>query len=394
MNDRQVLSRFVALYGLAWAGGSIAYTPLLTILLPVIVLEMAGQDAAVSWLAQIAFTGAIAASLGNILFGYLSDITGNRRGWVAAGLVLSSAALLAFRHVDTLSAMLSLVLVWQLGLNMMLGPLGALAGDVVPDERKGFLGGLMAFAPALGAMSGAVVTLKGLAAGDTRLAIVAGLVAICVVPILFVRLPSPVSTTAVETPPAGEKAPPRPRNIIVRMWLARLALQISEAALFAYVFLWFTSLDSSTTDNGVATLFSVVLLASAPLALIVGRWADRHDRPLITLAACAASASAGLLAMAVAPGIAVAVAAYAVFGISSAIFLALHTAQTLRYLPSPVRRGRDLGIFNLTNTVPSLIMPGLTLALVPTFGFPALFAILSLLAALAGILLFPLARRR
>lgn len=39
--------RFVLLYALAWAGGTIAYTPLLTILLPVRVAELAGRQAGV-----------------------------------------------------------------------------------------------------------------------------------------------------------------------------------------------------------------------------------------------------------------------------------------------------------------------------------------------------------
>jgi hypothetical protein len=59
----------------------------------------------------------------------------------------------------------------------------------------------------------------------------------------------------------------------------------------------------------------------------------------------------------------------------------------LRVLPNPDWRGRDLGIFNLTNTVPSLIMPWLTLALVPVYGFGALFTVLALLALAAAALL-------
>ena len=51
------------------------------------------------------------------------------------------------------------------------------------------------------------------------------------------------------------------------------------------------------------------------------------------------------------------------------------------------KRGRDLGFFNLTNTVPSLIMPWLTLAMVPVFGFSGLFWVLAGLAALATLLL-------
>jgi predicted MFS family arabinose efflux permease len=89
----------------------------------------------------------------------------------------------------------------------------------------------------------------------------------------------------------------------------------------------------------------------------------------------------------------VAIGAYAIFGIASSIFLAQHSAQTLRVLPRADRRGRDLGLFNLTNTIPSLIMPWFALTLVPYFGFSSLFLVLAALSVITGLLLTPLARR-
>ena len=93
-------------------------------------------------------------------------------------------------------------------------------------------------------------------------------------------------------------------------------------------------------------------------------------------------------AMAMANSSLEATAAYVLFGLASTIFLSLHSAQTLRVLPSPSLRGRDLGIFNLTNTAPSLLMPWLTISLVPSFGFAGLFFLLSAMALAASILLF------
>jgi hypothetical protein len=56
-------------------------------------------------------------------------------------------------------------------------------------------------------------------------------------------------------------------------------------------------------------------------------------------------------------------------------------------LPRADRRGRDLGIFNLTNTLPSIILPVITLVLVPKFGFVTLFILLSFLAAAGSFVL-------
>lgn len=383
-DPRSPLDRFILLYALAWAGGTIGYVPLLSILLPVQVAGLAGKAAGVDWLAYIALVGAVAASLAGILFGYLSDVTRNRRGWIVAGLVLSCAMLPVIGRMDSLLTLVGSIVVWQLGLNMMLGPLAAWAGDVVPDDHKGMLGGLMAFAPGLGALSGALVTIPGLADGPVRLALVAALVAVCVVPILLHGAPVAALKPEPDQAPADDQQPSSPA---MRMWLARLFVQVAEATLFAYLFFWLISLDPSVSDNQTARLFSLIMLVSAPLALLVGRWSDRSGHPIAPLQACALVSALGLVGMALAPEKTAAMLAYGLFGLSSAVFLALHSAQTLRILPRPDRRGRDLGLFNLANTVPSLVMPWLTMALVPWAGFPALFGLLAILSATAGLLL-------
>ena len=382
------------LYALAWAGGAVAYTPLLTILLPGRVAGLAGSEAGIGWLAQIALAGALAASAGSIAFGFLSDITRNRRAWIAVGLVLSSALLPLIGRAQTLDGLIFAIIGWQLALNMMLAPLAAWAGDQVPDRRKGMLGGFMAFAPAFGALSGAIVTQPGLAQEGQRLGLVALMVVACVLPILLFAPRRSVALPRHEPAPAIPSAEPQPaqHRIVVRMWIARLAVQVAEATLFAYLLFWLRSLDSAVGENQTARLFSVIMLVSAPLALAAGRWSDKADRPMLPLAISACFSAAGLLGMALAGTLGAAMAAYALFGLASAVFLALHSSQTLRILLRPERRGRDLGLFNLTNTVPSLIMPWLAIGLVPVFGFQALFLILAVLAIGASLLLFTIAR--
>ena len=383
--QRQTL-RFLWLYALAAAGGAVSYVPFLTLLLPVRATEMVGEGN-IDLLAYTAFAGAITASLANIGFGWLSDATRTRRPWIVAGLALSCVLLVSVRATSNPSELIGLVVVWQVALNMMLAPLAAWAGDVVPDRQKGFLGGLLSFAPALGAASGALVTLPGLAGPDDRLVLVAALVAGMVLPVILFGRPIPMPDLT-EPVTRLKNTPPRfPRGAVARMWLARLLVQIAEAALFAYLLIWLTGIDGSFTDSDTARIFALVLGLSVPLALFAGRWSDRRDRPILPLAWGAGVGALGLVIMALAQGIEGAMAGYLVFGLSTSVFLALHSSQTLRVLPKPATRGRDLGLFNLTNTVPSLIMPWLTLALVPLFGFSGLFFLLAGLAALATVLL-------
>lgn len=373
---------FLVLYALAWAGVSVAYVPLLTLLIPVQVSALAGREA-IGWLAYLTFAGAVAASVAGIACGWLSDLVGSRRIWIAGGLAGSTMLLLRMPEATGFAELLMLLVAWQICLNAMLGPLAAWAGDTVPDVQKGTLGGLLAFAPAAGAAAGTLVTWPELASPDQRIAIVAALVIACILPIILFGRPRSVHLAE----PGDRLSPPVTRERAVRMWLARLLVQVSEAALFAYFYLWFRALDPNFDDAAAARLIGVVLVVGAPLALFVGRSADKRNVPIKPLRWSAGVAAAGLATMGVAASTGAAIAGYVVFGLSTSVFLALHSAQTLRVLPRPERRGRDLGVFNLTNTVPSLVMPWLTLALVPVFGFAALFLALALLAIVALLLL-------
>ena len=387
--ERQSL-RFLLLYALAAAGGAVAYVPFLTILLPVRVQAMSGGDE-ISILAYAAFSGAIAASAANVGFGWLSDRTRTRRPWIIGGMILSGLLLVSMREIQDGRSLIALIVLWQIALNMMLAPLAAWAGDCVPDQQKGTLGGLLSFSPALGALSGALVTWPGLAGDDTRLVLVALLVFAMVLPILAFGRPRSMPQLMVYD--EESRSTPRARGRkVASMWLARLLVQIAEATLFAYLLYWLQSIEEGVGDNDTATLFAVVLAVSVPLAMMTGRWSDRTARPLRPLVICAGLGSVGLLIMAFAVDLVSAIAGYVVFGLAIGVFLSLHTSQTLRILPRPETRGRDLGIFNLTNTVPSLVMPWLTLALVPIFGFDALFLLLAVLTMTACALLLVIAK--
>lgn len=390
--QRQSL-RFLWLYALAVAGGAVSYVPFLTLLLPLRAEAMAGE-ATIDLLAYAAFAGAIAASAGNIGFGWLSDITRTRKAWVVAGMAASGALLLAVPMAKTPVQLLAVIVLWQLSVNMMLAPLAAWAGDVVPDNQKGMLGGLLAFAPALGALSGAFATLPGLADPDERLILVTGLVVVMVLPVIVFGRPRPMPQLMADATDDEARSYQTGRSAVIRMWLARLLVQIAEATLFAYLLVWITGVDPRFGDNDTARIFAMVLGLSVPLALIAGRWSDARQRPILPLAIGSGIGCLGLIIMAFAQELTGAIAGYLVFGISTSVFLALHSSQTLRVLLRPARRARDLGFFNLTNTVPSLIMPWLTLAIVPAFGFGGLFWILAGLAALATLLLATMPRAK
>lgn len=382
---------FLALFALAAAGGAVAFVPLLTVLLPQRIAELQGRED-VAVLAQVTFFGAVVASLANIAAGMLSDRTGTRRGWILAGLALSSVLLLAVGEARSASELVLLVMAWQVGLNLMLAPLMAWAGDCFPDSQKGVLGGALALSPALGALAGSLVTYAGLVAPEARLWLVAALVAALVLPAVICGGGRTRPELMQTRPPALPDAPVRPDQAVRRMWLARFLVQVAEGGMFAFLLFWLRSLAPGFSENTAANIFSLVLVCAVPLSLLLGRWSDRHARPILPLAGCAMLCSAGMVVMATAGSLAMAIAGYVVFAIAAAIFLSLHASQTLRVLPAPQHRGRDLGLFNLTNTLPAMVMPWLTVLLVPGFGYSALFVLFAVLSLASAALLASFAR--
>lgn len=381
---------FLALFALAAAGGAVAYVPLLTVLLPQRIADLqGGEDVAV--LAEVTFLGAVTASLANIAVGWLSDRSSVRRPWILAGLIASNLLLLAVGAAATVTQIIALVMVWQVALNLMLSPLMAWAGDCFPDEQKGILGGALALAPALGALAGSLVTYAGFVDPAARLWVVAALVCALVLPAVLLGRDRVRPALIEPAPPRG--AAIRRDRVVARMWAARLLVQVAEGGMFAFLLYWLRSLAPGFPENAAANVFSIVLVCSVPLSLWLGRWSDRHARPVRPLVASAVLCAAGMLVMAGAATLAWAIAGYVLFGLSAAIFLALHASQTLRVLPAPQHRGRDLGLFNLTNTVPGMVMPWLTVLLVPRFGYGGLFVLFAGLALASAALLAVTLRR-
>lgn len=383
---------YLLLYALAWGGGVVAYTPLLTLLLPLRIAAL-GFDDKVGALSLAVLVGAVTASVANIAAGALSDRfgrgPGGRRPWVVAGLAATAAAYGLLGVVDTLAGILGAVALFQAGLNLMLAPLAALAADEVPDGQKGLLGGLMGATYPLGALSGILV--MAAPSPGARLAAAFALAAVLAIPFLAVfrvraETPPPVApTTAVRASKARGLA---------AIWAARLLVQIAGAILFAYLLYYFEGVEvggerlaADRMAVRVAWLCGVAAAVTVPLSILLGRLSDMVGARKPFLQGAAVAAAAGLALMALFPDWAVAAWGYGLFAISSAIFLALQSTYAMQLLPSPDHRGRDLGVLNLTNTLPSILGPGLAYAALQAGGFRPLLLLLAGLALLAAALM-------
>lgn len=371
------------LFALANAGGVVAYLPLLTLLLPAKVALLAG-GARVEWLGAATLAGAVAASVANIAFGWASDRRGTRRGWAAAGLCLTVASLAPMHAATSPGGLVAAVVLFQIALNMLLAPLAAWAADVVPPQRLGLLGGLLSAGAPVGALAGVLATLPALGAEWMRLGVIGALVLALAAPLLLARMPAGRADAAPDAPPR-----PAARADFLLLLLARFLSQVAGAVLFGYLFYYFQSLPGSRSGADVARWSAASVALSFPVALLFGRWSDRLGARTRFLAIAAGAASLGLALMAARPGLGFAIGGYLLFGCGNAVFLALLSGHAIRLLPTPGRRGRDLGVLNLGNTLPSVVAPLLAIGIVPGRGFAPLLAGLAVAMALAaGCVLF------
>jgi MFS family permease len=262
---------------------------------------------------------------------------------------------------------------------MLLGPMTAWAADVVPDSDKGLLGGLLAAGAPTGAIAGVIVALPFIDSQALQLAVICG---------LFLALIGPLLTIGAAQLHCSPANAGRERSHLYfdfgLLWIARLLVQIAYAVLFTFLLYFFQSNSVSASQFQVALLSAATLLVAFPTTLVLGRISDRLGPRKPFLFVAVVTAALGLLTMAWQDHIAVAMIGYAIFGCATASFLALHSAFSMQLLPSRARHGRDLGVLNLTNTLPNIIAPALAIWLVPGRGFGPLLTLLAFLMLLAG----------
>ncbi|OYX16969.1 MAG: MFS transporter [Sphingomonadales bacterium 32-67-7] len=377
---------FILLVALANAGGVIAFLPLLSLMLPVKIAEIAGE-ARIGLFTATVIAGAIAASLSNIAFGWASDRTrargGGRRGWAALGLILLAASFATVALAQTPATILIAVILFQVAVNALLAPLFAIMADEVPGTQMGLSGGLIALGSPLASAVGAAMIGIGFATDAARLAFIFVMVLLCVVPLL--RVPS---LAAVD--PIADAQPRLAGRDLAVAWLSRLLVQIAGNVLSLYLVFYFVSIDpdlSAAKQVGpIGQLMTIAYLLPLPAAVLLGRWSDRIGRRKPFLLAAAAVAALGLLGLAVARDWAVAAPAFALYALGSSVFLSIHSGFAMQLLPSAAHRGRDLGLINLTNTLPALIGPALAWALSTPRDFGPVMLLLAVLTLAGGIL--------
>ncbi len=384
---------FLRWFILAAIGGHLAFLPLLVLLLPRRVTELAGGNA-VEVLSWLLLGGALAAGLANIIAGHVSDGMvkrhGSRRRLIAAGLAATLASYAGLALAPSVEWLAVAMLAFQVAFNFLFAPLLALLSDYVPDAAKGRAAGWLAAALPLATLGVGPLTWlpasPGIAFAALGLAVSAS-----VLPLLLAwpRLPLIAPRKASENLPA----PTLPhRRDFTLAWIARLLVQLGGATMIGYLYVYVADLAADgrigvgEVERRVGDLAIIAAGLSLVVSVIAGRLSDRFGtrRKLMIFAALLVAVGLGTLALD--PRWTLVLLGYGLFAAGLSSFLAIDSALVAQLLSGLDRRGAFLGVMNLTNTLPGSMVPALGLALAWARPSGTILDVLIATAAIAALI--------
>ncbi len=378
-------------YPLAFLGAHLSFIPLFALLLPRRVAAVA-PDQAIFLLSILLLAGGVAASVAHIVAGRFSDRWlvrhANRRGVIAIGLAALIAAQLGIAFATGPAALMAAIVALQIALNLMFAPLGALLADHVADARKGRVAGLLNATLPLASLGTALAAWLFPIDGPGGFLLVAAIAALAVLPLL---IGWPFGAVATRESAVRTEESAAPTADYIRMWCARLLVQLGAAFVINYFFLYLVQReplrDASRMAGKLAIAATILSFASA---IAAGYWTDRSGRRRPPMIAAALACATGLTGIATSSAWPVVTGGFILFHVGLTAFLAVDSAMVTQLLAGHARRGELLGVMNLTNTLPAIVVPALTLASVRANAipdWPLAFGVAAALALLAAFLL-------
>jgi MFS family permease len=402
-----VRTSFIAAYTLAQIGAFVSFMPLFQVLLP---LKAESIDAAgkALLLSQVAFFGALVASVANLLAGAISDRTtsrfGRRRPWMVLGSLGASGAYLVIMAARTPWALITGIILFQLTFNLMFSALVAVMPDRVPDAQKGRVAAFLSLGNPIGTMAGALLIGGLLVTETTRYLAIILVLLITLAPFVLKLDDKPLPRNA--RPPfklgafiAGLWVDPRKHPDFAFAWLGRFMVLVALSLVQCYMLyylqdvLGFSRLfPGRRAEEGLAVLTAVSTASNIALALIGGMLSDKLRRRKLFAASAALTIALAMVIFSLTPSWPVMIGAYVVLGCGAGCFYAVDIALVTQVLPSQRDAGKDLGVINLANTLPQALAPMLAFwSLGPSHqNFQVFFLMAAGLAMAGGLAILPI----
>lgn len=316
--------------------------------------------------------GTIGPIVGNPIAGALSDRTvsrfGRRRPWILVGGLAASGLLIVLAYAPTLAALAVAWLAVQFAINAHLGGIQAVVPDQVPTSRRATVTGWIGASQSIGSIL-AVVILSYVVLDLTAGALVIAAVTATLIAVTTLRMyDQPVQRTDPGRPAAVTLGSffsafwisPRQHPDFAWAWAARFAFSLG--AWLGTTYLLFYVIERTGLEQEPALQLHTQLIAANVISVIVfsvitGYWSDRLGRRRPFLIGFGLVSVVGAVLLAVADSSTVMLAAAALLGAGFGSYMGVDQALVTQILPSAADRGRALGVFQISLSLPQLIAP-------------------------------------
>jgi MFS family permease len=403
-------ARFVSTYLVANAGLYAIYQGTQSILLPsqVLAIDDANKVAALGVLASI---GAIASTIGNPLFGALSDRTRTRFGRRAPWLVV--AAIVLSLLLALLGGMTELFWLGAAYVGVMLAASGyqavitSLLPERVPVARRGLISSLMALATVVGILYGINITPAFADQPTIGYLFLAGLIIVGTAALVILAPEPPLEKILASDSSPKEKQSFREffsgladRDFAWAFW-ARVTIMVgfwtvSTYQLFALSdYIGVDQLPGGDPAAAAALLGTVNLGTSIISTLIAGPLSDKLGRRKIFVIISSIGIGVGMTIPIFIPTFSGMLLWAVVVGFSYGVYTSIDQALMSEVLPNMANAGRDLGLLNVATAGPQIAAPAIAALIISlTGGYQQLFLFAAVVAGLAAVFILPIRKVR
>ena len=356
-------ARFIAVYALAYASLWLALLTPAMITLALRVRELAPQNATGA-ISLVLFTGAVAALVSNPLFGALSDRThsrfGRRRPYLVGGAVSGFAALALIGIAPSVGLLCVGWCLAQLAYNAVLAAMVAIVPDQISSSQRGTVVGILGVCMPMGQIVGTYLV-QLLSANLTLALLVPGALGLAGVLALAWVLPDAPLAREAATPIQARPVEPLSRRDFHWAWLSRVFFVMGSIFLQAYQPLLLIDGMGFPATQGPKLIFRSTLVQAIMMvtwSLIAGRLSDRIGRRKPIAMAGSVIQGLGLWLIALAPSYTLFLGGVALLGVGHGVYEGVNLALVTEVLPDRARHAaKDLGLLNITNTLPQVIAP-------------------------------------
>ena len=400
--------RFVSLYALSYAGGSLLFLGPLLVSLALKVNDLVGIDDAPKNLAIVTGVGSLFAIVSNPFFGRMSDRTtshmGMRRPWMVVGLIGGAIGTLTVALAPTIAVVLVGWCIAQVFLNALLAAQVAILPDQVPTAQRGLVSGILGVC--LPAASVAATYLVQAFDGTQLTMFLAPLIVGGVLVGVFTASLRDRRLDVADRPPWSLRqllgtfyVDPRANPDFAWAFTSRFLLVMAYAFLVTYQAYYLIDRIGVRESDVAHQIYLGTLVQSVALVLaspMAGRLSDRLGRRKIFVALAAVTYAVALAMIAVADGVGGYLVGMAVSGVGFGMYMAVDLALVVDVLPDPDSAAKDLGVLNIAGALPFALAPALAPVVLGLSdnSYSALYLVAGACALLGAVAIVPIRRVR